>query len=371
METPNENVTPRITQLPQRLVQLWTPDAAALLHRLGRTGAPIIEGNTVHFVYYNPQAREAAITGELNDWGRTGVTLPMSPLGRTGIFYRNVELDRPARIEYQLVVDGRVISDPLNPTRVDSGIGGLNSCLVVGDFRDPPEIGRLPGVPQGRIERFALESRLLENRRAVYVYLPPAYDRNPAARFPVLYVHDGGQYLNRAHLPNVLDNLIAARRIPPLIAVMVDPVNRTSEYRASETYAALIESELIPYVDRRFRTRTEREARAVMGASLGGLISTYLALSRPHLFSRCAGQSSAFRLDDDLVASLVNRLRGGVRFYLDIGKYELRALPAHRRIGSLLHARGLPLYYREVGAGHNWFSWRAQLANLLTFLWPQ
>jgi len=109
----------------------------------------------------------------------------------------------------------------------------------------------------------------------------------------------------------------------------------------------------------------------VMGASLGGLISMYLTLSRPHLFSRCAGQSSALRLDEDLVTGLVNRLRGGVRFYLDIGKYELRALPAHRRIGSLLHARGLPLYYREVGAGHNWFSWRAQLANLLTFLWPQ
>src|SRR5208337_3761217 len=142
------------------------------------------------------------------------------------------ELDRPARIEYQLLVDGRVISDPLNPTRVDSGIGGLNSCLVVGDFRDPPEIGRLPGVPQGRIERFALESRLLDNRRAMHVYLPTAYDRYPAAQFPVLYVHDGGQYLNRAHLPNVLNNLIAARRIPPLIAVMVDPVNRTSEYRA-------------------------------------------------------------------------------------------------------------------------------------------
>src|SRR5208337_4773068 len=129
MESPNQNVTSRVTQWPQRLAQSWTAassrDPAALLHRLGRTGAPIIEGNTVHFVYYNPQAREAAITGELNDWGRTGVTLPMSPLGRTGIFYRNVELDRPARIEYQLLVDGRVISDPLNPTRVDSGIGGL------------------------------------------------------------------------------------------------------------------------------------------------------------------------------------------------------------------------------------------------------
>ncbi len=140
-------------QWARRPQQSWTPalsrDPAALLRRLGRTGAPIIEGNTVHFVYHNPHAREAAITGELNDWGRTGVTLPMSPLGRTGIFYRNVELDGPARIEYQLAVDGRVIPDPPNPNRVDSGIGGLNSCFVVGDFRDPPEIGQLAGRRAG------------------------------------------------------------------------------------------------------------------------------------------------------------------------------------------------------------------------------
>jgi hypothetical protein len=85
METTNENVTPRITQWRRRWAPSLTLDPAALLRILGRSGTPIIEGATIHFVYYNRQARQATITGELNDWDRTGVTLPMSPLGRTGV----------------------------------------------------------------------------------------------------------------------------------------------------------------------------------------------------------------------------------------------------------------------------------------------
>jgi hypothetical protein len=213
MASPDENVFTPFTQR-----RPWTPgllrDPGRLMRRLGAAGSPIIEGTTVTFVCYGPRARQVAITGELNDWGRTGVALPMSPLGRTGIFYRTVELDGPARLEYKLVVDGRVISDPLNRNSVDSGIGGSNSCFVVGEFRDPPELARVPSVPHGKVEQFTLESRLLDNRRAVHIYVPPGYDGDSARRFPTLYVHDGGQYLNRAHLPNVLDNLIAARRGP-------------------------------------------------------------------------------------------------------------------------------------------------------------
>jgi enterochelin esterase-like enzyme len=338
-------------------------------HGLG--AGPVVEGFTAHFVYSDPRARQVAITGELNDWGRTGVSMPMTASGRTGIFYRSVEFGEPARIEYQLIVDGRMTLDPLNPHTVDSGIGGLNSCVILGNFRDPPELEWSPAVAHGRVEEFGFDSVLLNNRRRVYVYLPPAYDTDRTHRFPTLYVHDGGQYLNRARLPVVLDNLIGARQIPPLVAVMVDPVNRGSEYRVSESYAEFVESELVPYIDRRFRTLAVREARAVMGASLGGLISFYLTLTRPHLFSRCAGQSSAFRLDEAQIAALAGAFRWGARFYLDFGKYELRSLPAHRRIAAVLRARGWPCFYQEVGAGHNWNSWRAQLRTLLTFLWRQ
>jgi HSP20 family molecular chaperone IbpA len=106
-----------------------------------------------------------------------------------------------------------------------------------------------------------------------------------------------------------------------------------------------------------------------MGASLGGLISTYLALSRPHLFSKVAGQSSAFFLEQDKIAALARNLNEPLTFYFDVGKYEPQFIPAHRRLVPLLEAKGSSCFFQELAGGHNWTSWRAHLKDLLTFLW--
>src|SRR5262249_42390821 len=152
----------------------------------------------------------------------------------------------------------------------------------------------------------------------------------------------------------------------PLIAVMVDPVVRGREYRASEDYAAFLEVELLPYVEGRYRTLAQREARGVMGASLGGLISFYVALSRPHLFSQVGGQSSALPLEEAGLAALLATFRARTAFYLDVGKYEPRYLPAHGRIVATLNTLGCPYFFQQLGAGHNWTSWRTHLKDLLT-----
>jgi enterochelin esterase-like enzyme len=353
----------------QRLDQVATPHFAGevrqFLQLLGAAGTPLIDGLAVHFVYYDPRARHVAVAGEFTDWGRTGVTMPLTPLSHTGIFYRILELDGPARLEFKLVVDGQMILDPLCPHVVDSGIGGRNSYFVVGDFREPPELSWVPAIPHGRVEEFDFESRLLGNRRRLHIYLPPGYDAEPARRFPALYVHDGGEYLHRGRLPTVLDNLIFSGEINPLIAVMVDSVMRGREYRASEDYAAFLELELLPHVEGRYRTPAQREARGVMGASLGGLSAFYVALSRPHLFSRVGGQSSALHLEEEKLVALFTRLSARTTFYLDVGKYEPRYLPTHQRIVAMLNASGHPCVFQQLGAGHNWTSWRAHLKDLL------
>jgi enterochelin esterase-like enzyme len=153
------------------------------------------------------------------------------------------------------------------------------------------------------------------------------------------------------------------------MAVMIDPVDRMAEYHTNELYAQFLEVELIPYIDRHYRTRAEREARGVMGASLGGLISTYLALSRPHLFSKVAGQSSALFLEQDKLATLVNGLTANTSFYFDVGVYEPQFIPAHHQLVPLLQAKGCPCLFQELEGGHNWTNWRAHLKDLLTFLW--
>ena len=295
-----------------------------------------------------------------------------------------------------MIVDGDWMVDPFCPNNIDNGIGEKNSYFVVGDLRDPPELEVSASVPRGHVQEFEFDSDVLHNKRHVYVYLPPGYDDRVNERFPVLYVHDGGEYLTRARLPTILDNLIHNQEIPPLMAVMVDPIDRIREYWANEDYARFTETELIPHIDKTYRTLARREGRGVLGASMGGLISTYLGLSRPHLFSKVAGQSSAlFLMEGERSASfvtdmlkrfgasqnpwgkakrlsaLVAELRMPLAFYYDVGKYEPQFIPAHKRLIPLLEAQGCPCLYQELIGGHNWTSWRAHLKDMLTFLWGE
>jgi enterochelin esterase family protein len=341
------------------------------LRLLETVGTPVIDGLSVHFFSYAPRARDVAVTGEFTDWGRTGVTMPLTPFRHTGLFHHTLELEGPARLEYKLVVDGQVLMDPLCPYSVDSGIGGQNSYFVVGEFHEPPELNWEPTVPHGRVEALDFASRLLGNRRRLHVYLPPHYDQEHTRRFPTLYVHDGGEYLHRRRLSTLLDNLIFSRTIGPLIAIMIDPVVRGREYRANEAYAAFLETELVPYVEGRYRTLARREARGVMGASLGGLSAFSVALSRPQLFSRVGGQSSALHLEEAGITALLTRLNTRTTFYLDVGTYEPRYLPTHRRLVAQLSALGYPYFFQQLAAGHNWTSWRTHLKDLLTFLWRE
>jgi enterochelin esterase family protein len=345
-------------------------EVTRFLEVLRTIGTPMIDGPAVSFVYHDPHARRVAVAGEFNQWDRTGQIAPMEQIDDSGIFHYTLNLSEPARLEYKYIVDGEWKPDPLCHNFVDNGVGGQNSYFVVGEFHEPPELEWVEGIPHGRVEEFEFESQRLRNRRAVHVYLPPGYDES-AAPMPVLYVHDGGEYLSRARLPVVLDNLVNRGEVASLIAVMVDPVNRMAEYRMNDAYADFVASELLPHIDSRFRTLASSAGRGVMGASLGGLISVYLALTRPDLFSRTASQSGAFLLAEEPILTLARNAQPTQSFYFDVGKYEQRFIPAHLRLVGELKARGCRCFFQELAGGHNWTSWRAHLRDLLTFLWPR
>jgi enterochelin esterase-like enzyme len=346
-------------------------DEAARFRRvLEAVGTPMIDGSEVNFVYYDPEAKRVMLAGEFNQWGRGGQAIAMSPIGATGFFFHTMTVTEAVRLEYKLIVDGDWRTDPFCQNTVDNGIGGENSYFIVGDLREPPELQSNPAIAHGRVEAFDHVSERLANTRRVHVYLPPEYDRDNRADFPCIYVHDGGEYLERARLATVIDNLIAAGEIPALIAVMLDPVDRMHEYNCNDDYVDFLCGEILELVERRYRARPERESRAVMGASLGGLISVYAALSRPTIFSRVAGQSSALQFDERRVTSLLEGVEGRLfRFYFDVGKFEPRFIPANQRFVALAEKKNWRCLYQELAGGHNWTSWRAHLKDLLGFLW--
>jgi len=345
-------------------------EVSRFLQILKTLGTPMIEGPQVNFIYYGPQARQVELTGEFNQWSPSGQAISMVPLGASGFFYHSMQLSESTRLEYKFIVDGDWQLDPFCPNQVDNGLGDSNSYFIVGDFHEPPELQWVSDIPHGRVEQFEFSSKRLNNTRRVYVYLPAAYDNERDRRFGSLFVHDGGEYFERAKMANVLDNLIAEGQIPALVTVMVDPVNRMEEYWANDRYLEFLCSELLPEIEQRYRTAVDRKARGVMGASLGGLISVYAALSRPDLFSLAAGQSSALMIEEQKLASMVQSTRrSSFRFYFDVGEYEPSFIPAHERFIGLVKKKRWPTLYQELPGGHNWTSWRAHLKDLLIFLW--
>jgi enterochelin esterase family protein len=367
-----EEAAPSFPAWKQRIEQArkqLADETDRFLEVLKTVGNPLVEGSTVYFVYYDLQARQVGVTGEFNQWGTGNQVLPMTPLGDTGFFFRALEVPAPARLEYKLVVNGNWILDPFCPNSVDNGLGSRNSYFVVGDLTEPPELKESRGVPRGKVEELQLPGQTPGTWRAIHVYVPPGYAESRTQRFPTLYVHDGGEYLQRARLATVLDNLIFAADIPPLIAVMADPVDRMREYRCYEPYLGFVESRLLPEIDRRYRTQTQRQGRAVMGASMGGLAAFYVALSLPSLFSRVGGQSSAFLLEEAKSLALAERADSKFRFYFDVGRFEPNFIPSHKRLLSVLRGKGNACYYQELSGGHNWTNWRAHLKDLLVFLW--
>ncbi len=191
----------------------------------------------------------------------------------------------------------------------------------------------------------------------------------------MLYLQDGSDYVKRARAAVIADQLITQGRIAPFIIVFVDPVNRNQEYWLNDRFAEFMATELVPFIDARYRTRAERNSRALLGASLGGVISYWTALKHPDVFARIGGQSSAFQIDHEREVAALALLppfdaQRPFKFYLDVGSLE-PIFEVNRRARILLAGKGYPVTYREAAAGHNWTSWRDQLADAYLALWRE
>jgi enterochelin esterase family protein len=171
--------------------------------------------------------------------------------------------------------------------------------------------------------------------------------------------------------------MISEGRVEPFIIIFIDPLDRMKEYWADDAFADWMARTLVPVVDARYRTRATRDARALGGASLGGVISVWTALRHPETFARVAGFSTAFQIDGGRLLDALARLddetrrRHPLRFYLDAGRYEPTILETSRRANITLRARGYPVTYREAPVGHNYTAWRDRLPDAYAALWSK
>jgi len=342
---------------------------------------PVVEGERCTFVYHGD-----AIDVRLRHWvyGLPN-DLPFERIPGTDLWYRALELSEGARVEYKLeVTEGegtRLIEDPLNPLRAEDPFGANSVCRAFG-YEVPAWALPDPDVAAGTLEDRVFRSRSLAGSRNITLYRPAGFEQGRP--YPILAVHDGGDYLRYAGLKTVLDNLIHGGEVAPLVAVLMHPPDRMAQYRDSGPHAVYLAEELIPWLERDLSLGGAPQARGLMGASLGAVASLSTAIRYPGTFGRLLLQSGSFahgKVDARAeigpflpIVEMVNRFREeplyvSERVFVSCGLHE-SLIEENRALIPVLEGTGMSVRYVEARDGHNWENWRDRLGVALPFLFP-
>ncbi|MBA2665160.1 MAG: hypothetical protein H0U74_22930 [Bradymonadaceae bacterium] len=343
-----------------------------LMHGLFEAGAAPLTTERGTFFIAPGSDEEAAVEvrGSFSDWQQNDQTRLVKILGR--LWGRYIPLGDEHH-QYKIVFnDGaawftdlsnrHIVWDGINPNT----IGAFNS--VANPASRAQSVGRTVWLR-------SVHSPELGNQRDVYVHLPPDYDRAPTRRYPVLYVHDGNESIVRSQFHEVADawaTTDATRAIILVFVALPSQDLRMAEYTVASNgargsdHARFLNDTLVPLIDTNFRTRTDRGARGLVGASLGGLISFWTAAQHPESFGFTAGMSSSFFWHDEIMRQTITELGcQNVRYYLDSGSPADNSVSTAAMRDTLVALDCQHRYEREDGATHDWHFWKGRFPNVL------
>jgi enterochelin esterase-like enzyme len=295
---------------------------------------------------------------------------------------------------YQLVVDGENRPDPATPVFHGGGGSGLSSGIEVPTGENFYET---KNVPHGEMREQRYFSRTTDDWRRILVYTPPNYDRDAAARFPVLYLLPGAgedetAWPVQGRASQILDNLIAEKKAVPMLVVMGGGIARRPDESDAmprrpvewdRRYAALEEvflNDLLPFIDGAYRTLPDGEHRAIAGLSLGGAQAVAIGLTHPERFAHVGGFSgmggSPSRSFDPQTAygrvlADADAFNRKMRLlFISIGEDDPDWIGNNmKRSHETLQAMGINhVFYASPETGHEWHTWRRSLREFAPLL---
>ena len=340
---------------------------------------PIVEGRHCTFLFRG-EADEVYLAQRILGLPSR---LPMRRVDATTLWYVVLKVPQRSRINYQIEVKrGEHVerfNDPLNPKLSHSPFGAISVCFTFG-YITPEWTAPDPDAPQGELTELLVESRALQRDCAVTLYLPAGFRRT--ASYPLLVVHDGGDFLQYSAAKVVLDNLIHRGEIAPTIAAFLHPKDRLVEYANSAAHARFLTNELLPHLETEFPVVANRSGRTLLGASFGAIAALSTAYSSPSTYGSLVLMSGSFVFADagtdhgggpvfDPVVQFVNRYRErprrvAERLFVSCGLYEPLII-SNRSIVPIFESAGMRVRYVEARDGHTWENWRDRLRDAL--LW--
>jgi enterochelin esterase-like enzyme len=220
--------------------------------------------------------------------------------------------------------------------------------------------------------RGSVTQHTLGNERPVQeflIYLPPCYNHDTQERYPVLYLLHGQTFQDdqwvKLGAATVADNLIHRGDAPPFIIVLPD--DRYWNLPAGGTFGHRLIDEIIPYIDRTYHTRAERQYRALGGLSRGGGWAVHQLLLRYDLFGTIGLHSPVIFNED---AAVLERLIPAVpteawpRLWMDAGDRD-GDLGSIRRFEELLTVNRVPHEWHIYGGDHTEAYWRRHIIEYM------
>ncbi len=351
----------------------------ATTQRALESGNPVVHSNRATFIWEGDSAPQ--LISDLTGWEnrprqfKRVSTGPVAASDQT-IWSCTLSIPRDAYIEYVFYdpISQEKFLDPLNSRTVSNGVGSRNNFFYMPETMPSPFSMRRAEVRSGTLTRHHVDTGFLQDdgERDIYLYKPPS-----SKPVPLVVVYDGYDYLHRARLATIVDNLIADRRVRPIALAFLQNgrSRRNVEYLCSDATIHWLDREILPLAREHLRLINIEEhpgAYGVLGASAGGLMSMYTGFRMPEIFGKVICQSGVFGLDgrDFAVVDLVRYEHArDLKIWMDIGTLD-ELLEDNRRMVALLNEKEYNVTYREFAAGHNYTAWRNDLWRALEAMFP-
>jgi enterochelin esterase family protein len=337
-----------------------------LIEKANEHGNPIIEGNQVTFVWQGKNAPR--LIDDFHGWEEH--PQKMTRIEKE-LWAHSMELPSAAYLEYSFY-EPRLkqrIEDPLNWNTVYNGLGNDNHFFYMPEYSPTPLAEFKKNIPRGKVTHHQVETWMLADngQRDVYLYRP--HVKEPV---PLLIVYDGVDYLERARLNIIVDNLIHEKRIQPIAMAFLQNGgdHRGVEYACSDATVMWLDNIILPLAHKHLRLldiETQRGSYGVLGASFGGLMSLYTGLRMPEIFGKVISQSGVFESEGRDFAA-VDLVRAGqsreIKIWMDVGQFDW-LIEDNRRLQPILQENGYKVTYREFSGGHNYTCWQNEVGIAL------
>ena len=333
-----------------------------------------------------PDARQVKLTGDWmpqEEFGRASVAMEK---GANNVWTYTTEPLPSEFYWYHFIVDGVRTLDPSNAHMIRDVSSVFNVFIVPGGKGD---FYSVQSVPHGTVHKRWYDSPGLEMKRRITIYLPPGYGDSDQ-KYPVLYLlHGAGgdeeAWSDLGRATQILDNLIASGQAKPMIVVMPNG-NASDEAAPGKASGPLVQpafmrpnmmaggyitsfGDIISFVESNYRTRDDKEHRAVAGLSMGGFHSLHISRYHPDTFDYVGLFSPAIMPRNNVDAAVFQNMdetletqkaNGYELYWIGIGREDFlfEEVTAYRK---RLDGLNMPYEYVETGGGHIWSLWREYL----------